>query len=284
MVKTYSIILPLSLGRRLVGKFGHPGPEAKLKKLDPPKGLGEQVCKLILGADVVRLDAPFCQAVSDEVVSHPDVLAPFMEHGVLGQYLSGLAVHPEFHRSSVSPEEITEQSSHPERLSRSSGGRYVLSLAAGHDHHLLLDRLPANEALAEEEEDPACALASVDVTSVVAVAVPDKVCLPRAPRVVETVVESSRNIADDPLHSLLMLRLRSLQKPTNVADGVCQVRPCVDEVAKAPHKTPVLCSVHLRRAVATQLQPLLHRSESWVAVGEPSQLNNVPNIRRSGEV
>ena len=231
MLKTYSIILLLSLGRRLVGKLGHPGPGAKFKKLDPPKGLGEQVCKLILGVDVARLDAPFCQAVSDEVVSQPDVLAPFMEHGVLGQCQSGLAVHPEFHRSSVSPEEITEQSSQPERLSRSSGRRYVLGLAAGHGHHLLLDRLPANGALAEEEEDPACALASVDVAGVVAVAVPDKVCLPRAPRVVETVVESPRNIADDPLHSLLMLRRRSLNDTTILADGVCHVWPCVVEVA-----------------------------------------------------
>jgi len=45
--------------RRLVGKFDHPGPGAKLKELDPPKGLGEQVCKLILGVDVARLDASF---------------------------------------------------------------------------------------------------------------------------------------------------------------------------------------------------------------------------------
>jgi hypothetical protein len=43
MLKTYFIILPLSLGRRLVGKLGHPGPGAKLNKLDLPKGLGEQV-------------------------------------------------------------------------------------------------------------------------------------------------------------------------------------------------------------------------------------------------
>ena len=69
-----------------------------------------------------------------------------------------------------------------------SGGRYVLGLAAGQGHHLLLDRLPANEALAEE--DPARALAGVDVASVVAIAVPDEVCRPRAPRVVEVVVES----------------------------------------------------------------------------------------------
>jgi hypothetical protein len=62
--------------------LGHPGPIAKLKKLDPLKGLGEQVYKLILG-DVACFDALFYQAVMDEVVPHPDVLAPFMEHGVL---------------------------------------------------------------------------------------------------------------------------------------------------------------------------------------------------------
>ena len=103
-----------------------------------------------------------------------------------------------------------------------SGGRYVLGLAAGQGHHLLLDRLPANKALAEEEEDPTHALAGVDVTGVVAVAVPDEVCRPRAPRVVEAMVESPRNVADDPLHSLLVLRRRPLHEPTNVADGECQ--------------------------------------------------------------
>jgi hypothetical protein len=118
----------------------------------------------------------------------------------------------------------------------------------------LLDRLPANETLAEEEEDPARALAGVDVAGVVAVAVPDKVCLPRVPRVVEAVIESPRNIADDPLHSLLVLRCRLLHEPTNVADAECQVRSCVGEVAKALHKTSVLRSVHLRRAVTAQLQ------------------------------
>jgi hypothetical protein len=148
--------------------------------------------------------------------------------------------------------------SKPERLSQSSGGCYVLGLAAGQGHRLLLDRLPANETLAEEEEDPARTLAGVDVTGVVAVTVLDMVCLHRAPRVVEAVVESPHNIADNPLHSLLVLRRRSLHEPTNVADGECQVRPCVGEVAKTPHKTPVLRSVHL------------HWSESWVAVGEPS--------------
>jgi hypothetical protein len=114
---TYSIILALSLVRRLVGKLSHPGPGTKLKELDPPKRLGEQVSKLILGVDVARLDAPFCQTVTDEVVPHPDVLAPFIEHGVLDQRQGRLVVHPEFHCSNVSPEEITEQTSKPERLS-----------------------------------------------------------------------------------------------------------------------------------------------------------------------
>lgn len=83
--RTYPIILPLSLVRRLVGRLNHPGPGAELKELEPPKRLGEQVRKLILGVDVARLDAPFLQTASDEVVPHPDVLAPFMENGVLCQ-------------------------------------------------------------------------------------------------------------------------------------------------------------------------------------------------------
>jgi hypothetical protein len=60
--------------------LSHLGLGEKLKELDPPKGLGEQVRKLVLCVDVARLDAPLCQAVSDEVISHSDVLAPFMNH------------------------------------------------------------------------------------------------------------------------------------------------------------------------------------------------------------
>jgi hypothetical protein len=66
----------------------------------------------------------------------------------------------------------------------------------------------------------------------------------------KVVVESPCNIADDPLHSLLVLHRRPLYEPTNVADGECQVWLYVGEVAKAPHKTPAH-SVHLLcRAVA----------------------------------
>jgi hypothetical protein len=265
--------------RHLVGELDHPDPGAKLIKLDPPNGLGEQIRKLVLGVDVVRLEAPFLQAASDKVVPHPDVLAPFMKNEVLCQGQSGLAVHPEFYRSSVSAEEITKQSNKLERLSQSDGGYYVLGLTAGQGHHLLLDRLPANEALTEEEENPARALAGVDVAGMVAVAVPDKVCLPRASQVVEDVVKSPYNITGDPLHNLSVLHHRSLHEPTNVADGECQVRSCVGEVAKALHKTPILRSVHLlHHVVAAQVQSLLHQNESWVAVGESSQLNDVLGV------
>jgi hypothetical protein len=235
---------------RLVRELDHPDTGAKLKELDPPKGLGEQIRKLILGIDVARLESPFLQAVSDEVVPHLDVLAPFMKNEVLYQGQSRLVVHPEFHYSSVSVEEITKQSNKSECLSQNGGCCYVLSLTAGQGHHLLLDRLPANEALVEEE-DPARALAGADVIVMVTVIVSDKVYLPRAPRVVEVVVESPYNIADDSLHSLLMLHHRSLHEPTNVTDRECQVLPCVGEVVKAPHKMLVLRSIHLLRRAVT---------------------------------
>jgi hypothetical protein len=100
-----------------VGELDHPDSGVKLKELDPPKGLGEQIHKLVLGVDVARLEVLFLQAASDEVVPHPDVLAPFIKNRVLYQGQSGLAVHPEFHRSSVFTEEITKQSNKSECLS-----------------------------------------------------------------------------------------------------------------------------------------------------------------------
>jgi hypothetical protein len=71
--------------RRLVGELDHPDPGAKLKELDPPKGLGEQIRKLVLGVDVARLEVHFLQAALNEVVPHPDVLALFMKNRVLCQ-------------------------------------------------------------------------------------------------------------------------------------------------------------------------------------------------------
>jgi hypothetical protein len=115
---------------RLVGELNHPDPGAKLKELDPPKGLGEQSRKLVLAVDVAHLEAPFLQAASDKVVPHSDVLAPFMKNEILCQGQSGLAVHSKFHRSSISAE-ITKQSNKLECLIQSGGGCYVLGLIAG---------------------------------------------------------------------------------------------------------------------------------------------------------
>jgi hypothetical protein len=44
---------------RLVGELDHPDLGAKLTELDPPKGLGEQIRKLVLGVDVACLEALF---------------------------------------------------------------------------------------------------------------------------------------------------------------------------------------------------------------------------------
>jgi hypothetical protein len=53
----------------------------------------------------------------------------------------------------------------------------------------------------------------------------------------------------------------------------------VGEVVKAPHKTPVLRSVHpLCRTIVAQLQSLLHQSESWITVGESSQLHDTLGV------
>jgi hypothetical protein len=57
--RTYFIILPLSLMCHLVGELDYLDLGAKLTELDPPKGLGEQIRKLVLSIDVACLEAPF---------------------------------------------------------------------------------------------------------------------------------------------------------------------------------------------------------------------------------
>jgi hypothetical protein len=70
-------------------------------------------------------------------------------------------------------------------------------------------------------------LLQVSMSLAWSLSVPNEVCYPRTPRVVEAVVKSPRNVADDPFHSLLVLRRCVLWG----------------------HKTPMLCSVHLLRRV-----------------------------------
>jgi hypothetical protein len=136
---------------RLLGNLNHPNPGTKLQELDPPKGLGEKIGELILGVDVANLDAPLIQVSPDEVVLDADMLDALIEDGVLCQGQGGLAVHPELYCFSVSAQEITQQLSQPESLSQNGCGSDVLHLATGQSHHLLLERLQADQALAEEE-------------------------------------------------------------------------------------------------------------------------------------
>ena len=91
---------------RLLGNLSHPNPGAKLLELDPPKRLGEKIGELILGVDVVGLDAPITQTAPNEVVLDSDMLAVLMEDGVLRQGQSRLVVHLELHCSCVSAQEI----------------------------------------------------------------------------------------------------------------------------------------------------------------------------------
>jgi len=56
-----------------------------LLELGLPQQLGENVTQLISSGDMAGLDAPILQAISDEVVLDANVLAPFVEDGILGQ-------------------------------------------------------------------------------------------------------------------------------------------------------------------------------------------------------
>ena len=56
-----------------------------LLELGLAQRLGEDVGQLISSGDVISLDTPIFQAVPDEVILDPDVLASPMEDGVLGQ-------------------------------------------------------------------------------------------------------------------------------------------------------------------------------------------------------
>ena len=59
-------------------------PSPHLLELGLAQQLGEDVCQLISSGDVVGLNAPFLQAIPDEVIFDSDVLASVMEDWILG--------------------------------------------------------------------------------------------------------------------------------------------------------------------------------------------------------
>ena len=62
-------------------------------------------------------------------------------------------------------------------------------------HHLLLEGLPADQAITEEEHRPGCALIGVHIAGEVAVAVADESRRVGGPSVVKTVVKGARHVA-----------------------------------------------------------------------------------------
>jgi len=79
---------------------------------------------------VVSLDAPILQAIPDEVVLDPDVLASAMEDWVLGNRKGRLAVHLELHHIHLAAQQLSEQPGQSQRLCCCRSGGNVLCLAA----------------------------------------------------------------------------------------------------------------------------------------------------------
>jgi hypothetical protein len=48
-----------------MGELDYPNFLEQSKELDPPKGFGEQIRKLVLGVDIACLEASFLQAALD---------------------------------------------------------------------------------------------------------------------------------------------------------------------------------------------------------------------------
>jgi hypothetical protein len=63
-------------------------------------------------------------------------------------------------------------------------------------HHLLLEGLPIDQAITEEEHRPGCALASVHIAGELVVAVADETCRVGGPSIVKTIVEGARHVQD----------------------------------------------------------------------------------------
>ena len=135
--------------------------------------------------------------------------------------------------------------------------------------------MPADQAIAEEEECSTRALACVDVAGEVAVVVADEVCGAGRLDEVQTEVERASDIAEDALDSLLMLHRRPLHEPADEADGERQIGLSVHHIVQPADEAPVVCRDDLRRrAVSAKPQPLLHWSVGRVAASHSTKLQD----------
>lgn len=91
----------------------------------------------------------------------------------------------------------------------------------------------------------------------------------------KTVVEGACHVAKDALDGLQMLHCWSLHEPAHIPNGECKVRSGMDQVAQAPNQPLVVSWIDLlRRAVPTELEPLLHRGVGWIAARHAAELED----------
>jgi hypothetical protein len=60
--------------------------------LAPWQGLGENICNLIICRNVLKLNDPSLNPISDEVVSDLDMLRPVMKHWILREFYATLII------------------------------------------------------------------------------------------------------------------------------------------------------------------------------------------------
>jgi len=91
--------------------------------------------------------------------------------------------------------------------------------------------MPADQAIAEEEENSTCALARVNVDGEVAVGVTNEVGAARSLGEVQDKVECADDVAQDTLACALMFHHGPLHEPADKADDECHIRAGVHQEA-----------------------------------------------------
>jgi hypothetical protein len=111
--------------------FGIHHADARAKLLEPnsSKGLGENVCELLAGSDMLDVDLPGVDAVTDEMVPHLDVLAPILKHQVLSQLDGGFVVDEDGSGTALFAGHVVQQAMQPHSLTGRGGSCDILLLA-----------------------------------------------------------------------------------------------------------------------------------------------------------
>jgi hypothetical protein len=125
----------------------------------------------------------------------------------------------------------------------------------------LLERLPAHQAIAEEEHRASGALLGVNVPNKIIVAVAQQSCRSSSPHVPQTKLQSPGDVAEDSLHKLEILLFWLLEETAQVPNNIRlrQIRSGTDEIPQAINDAPVLSRIRLLcLAIMTHPKPLFH--------------------------